>query len=86
MSLVELDVKVETDAGQKVETRELPLLDLGKFLAGDRSDNRALADELRQAGEEVGFLAVVNHGIPQNLIDQAIEQNMRFCALPMERK
>lgn len=86
MSLVELDVKVESEQGYQIETRELPLLDLGGYLAGDGSTKSALARELRQAAEEIGFLAVKNHGIPQSLLDRAIEEDKRFCALPLERK
>lgn len=79
--------KVEVTVGDgDVETRDLPLLDLGAYLDGDESAKITLADELRYASETVGFLAVKNHGIPQSLLDRAIAENERFCALSLEEK
>jgi len=79
--------KVKVTVGEsKVETRDLPLLDLGDYLSGDESAKLALVDELRYASETVGFLALKNHGIPQSLLDRAIAENERFCALPLEEK
>ena len=82
MSLAKIDVTV----GGDIETRDLPLLDLGNYLAGDDSGKEELAEELRFASETVGFLALKNHGIPQSLMDRAIDENTRFCNLPLEEK
>jgi isopenicillin N synthase-like dioxygenase len=81
--MAEIQVTVE---GDKIETRELPLLDLGPYRAGDKAAKRALADQLREACEQVGFLALKNHGIDDRLLERTIEQNKRFCALPLEQK
>jgi len=68
--------KIEITAGDShVETRDLPLLDLGAYLKGDKSEKAAQAKELQFASETVGFLALKNHGIPQSLLDQAIAEN-----------
>ena len=83
MGMVEVEVTVGQD---RVETRDLPLLDLGPYFAGEPGAKEALAQELKFACEEIGFLAIKNHGIPQELLDRAIEENKRFCALPLERK
>lgn len=83
MAMERVEVTVDT---VNIETRDLPVLDLGAFLKGDNSGNGALAKELRFASETVGFLALKNHGIPQDLIDRAIAENARFGALPLDEK
>jgi isopenicillin N synthase-like dioxygenase len=84
MSLEKIEVITSGDG--HVETRNLPVLDLGDYLNGDESKKQTLADELRFASETVGFLALKNHGIPQSLLDRAISENERFSALPQEEK
>ena len=81
--MAEIQVTVE---GDRIETRELPLLDLAPYRAGDKAAKQALAGELRDACEQVGFLALKNHGISDRLLARTIEQNKRFCALPPEQK
>lgn len=81
--MAEIQVTVE---GNNPETRELPLLDLAPYRAREKGSKQRLADELRHASEEVGFLALANHGIPTDLTDRTIAQNKRFCALPAEDK
>ena len=81
-------VKVEVTIGEEraVETRDLPVLDLSGFRAGDAAAKASLAKELRHACEEVGFLALVGHGVPQELLDRMIAEDKRFCALPAADK
>ncbi|MBM3560475.1 MAG: isopenicillin N synthase family oxygenase, partial [Alphaproteobacteria bacterium] len=54
----------------------------GPYLAGAPGAREALAGELREACESVGFYYLVNHGVPQSLIDMAFEEARRFHALP----
>lgn len=61
----------------------IPILDLAPLHRGDRA---ALARELRHAVEEVGFYFIVNHGVPQTLIDAAFDAARRFHALPLDEK
>ncbi|MBO6783006.1 MAG: isopenicillin N synthase family oxygenase [Alphaproteobacteria bacterium] len=65
---------------------KLPVLDIAPYLAGEDGARERLADELRRACEEVGFYFMVNHGIPQDMIDMAFEESARFHALPLEIK
>lgn len=64
----------------------LPILDIGPYLADAEGAREKLADELREACETTGFYFMVNHGIPQDLIDMAFEEAARFHALPLEIK
>lgn len=63
----------------------IPVLDLGDFLgegAGAREFVRGLGDAL----VELGFFALVNHGVQQHLIECAYGVTQRFFELPEERK
>ncbi|GAA5237069.1 2-oxoglutarate and iron-dependent oxygenase domain-containing protein [Verticiella sediminum] len=66
---------------------EIPVLDLGPYLAGEPGALDRLAEELRHALENVGFYFVMNHGIDQALIDGTFAAARRFFdELPLERK
>lgn len=65
---------------------ELPILDLGPFLAGDPAAAEPAAATLRDAYETLGFMCVVNHGVPSSLVDRMEDKTRRFHALPMEEK
>lgn len=64
----------------------IPILDLGRYLAEEPGADRRLAEELRRACETVGFYFIVNHGVPQDLIDQAFAETARFHAQPLADK
>ena len=49
-------------------------------------DPTAFAEELGQSFVDYGFAIVRDHGIPQDLIDQAEEMSKKFFALPEEVK
>ena len=64
----------------------IPVLDLSPLLRGDPGAAAALGAELRDAFENVGFYFVVNHGIPQSLINATFDAARRFHAMPLEHK
>ncbi len=64
----------------------IPVIDLGPYLAGRPGASAAAAAELGRALEDVGFFVVVNHGIPQTLIDATFAEARRFHAQPMDAK
>ena len=65
---------------------EIPVIDLGPYLAGEPGAREKAAEELRHAFEDIGFYFVTNHGVPQSLIDEAFEAARRFHAQPLEQK
>lgn len=65
---------------------EIPVFDLGRYRAGQPGAMQALAADLRHALEDVGFYFVVNHGVPQPLIDATFDAARRFHAQPDEAK
>lgn len=64
----------------------IPVIDLAPLLAGDPGAVATLGAALRDAFENVGFYFVVNHGVPQSLIDAAFEAARRFHAMDPGRK
>jgi isopenicillin N synthase-like dioxygenase len=62
----------------------VPVIDLGPFLDG--SDKEGVARRTAEVCERIGFLYVVNHGVPEGRIAAARQATLRFFDLPEERK
>jgi hypothetical protein len=56
----------------------IPVIDLGPHLAARPPASAATAAELGRALQDVGFFVIVNHGIPQTLIDDTFAEARRF--------
>jgi isopenicillin N synthase-like dioxygenase len=72
---------VRADAAETI-----PVLDLGPYLTGAPGAREATAAQLRRAFEEVGFYFIVNHGVPQALVDRTFAEARRIHAMPLEAK
>lgn len=64
----------------------IPVVDLADFLSNEPERKQAFIQQLGNAYEEVGFVAVKNHGIPDELIAHQYEYVQQFFALPLEKK
>jgi isopenicillin N synthase-like dioxygenase len=64
----------------------IPSVDLAEFLSGDPVRKAAFVQELGKAYEEVGFVAVKNHGVPDELIADLYKYVQEFFSLPSEQK
>lgn len=64
----------------------IPVVDLAEFLSGDAAQKQKFVQELGKAYEEVGFVAVKNHGIPDDLIADLYKYVQQFFALPSDKK
>jgi len=64
----------------------IPVVDLSDFLSGDLSRKQNFVEALGKAYEEVGFVAVKNHGIPDDLIADLYKYVQQFYKLPSETK
>jgi len=69
-----------------IPTRPLPVMDLGPYLAGEPGAFESLVEKWREACEGVGFMCLVNHGIPVGEIERMETELRRFHALPAEDK
>ena len=65
---------------------DLPILDLGPYLAGEVGAREALASELAFVQQNIGFYVIINHGVPAELIAAAYKELERFFALSEEQK
>ena len=65
---------------------KIPVIDYGPYFAGEPGALERLAEEVRYACENIGFLYVLNHGVPQEIIDRGFAASRRFHALPLEQK
>lgn len=64
----------------------IPVVDLAEFLSGDPARKQKFVNELGKAYEEVGFVAVKNHGISDDLIADMYKYVQAFFAQPLEIK
>ena len=64
----------------------IPVVDLADFINGDSKQKSAFVQELGNAYEEVGFVAIKNHGIPAVLIADLYKYVQQFFSLPSEKK
>ena len=64
----------------------IPVVDLADFLSGDAGRKQSFVQQLGKAYEEVGFVAVKNHGIPDDLIADLYKYVQQFYAQPDDVK
>src|ERR1700750_3437468 len=64
----------------------IPVVDLADFTSGDPKRKAAFVQALGQAYEDVGFVAVKNHGVPDQLIADQYEFVQQFFSLPLDKK
>lgn len=64
----------------------IPSVDLAEFLSGDEKRKNAFVQSLGKAYEEVGFIAVKNHGVPDELIADLYRYVQEFFSLPLDKK
>src|SRR4028119_900359 len=64
----------------------IPSVDLDEFLSGDETRKRNFVNQLGKAYEDVGFVAVKNHGISEDLIADLYKYVQQFFAEPTETK
>ena len=67
-------------------SRAIPLVDLSLFINGDTTNKSCFVNELGRAFHEIGFVGVINHGIPKELVDQFYRAAKAFFSLPEYEK
>jgi len=64
----------------------IPSVDLAEFVSGNAGQKRSFVKKLGEAYEEVGFVAVKNHGVPDELIADLYKYVQQFFSLPLDQK
>ena len=63
-------------------TRAIPVIDFGPAFRGDPGGLDAVAEQVRRASEQVGFFYLAGHGVPQEIVDAALQASREFHAMP----
>src|SRR6202008_3470549 len=71
-------------APRTATAEEMPILDLTPLVAG--GDIAELAASLKSACLTMGFFYVVNHGVPQHVIDNVFAAPRRYFSLPLDER
>jgi isopenicillin N synthase-like dioxygenase len=65
---------------------EIPIIDIAPLRQASALDLKDVASRLGRACEDVGFFYIVNHGVPEDVIDRAFEASVRFHAQALAEK
>ncbi len=65
---------------------EIPSLDLADFKQGDEAQKNKFVQDLGEAYQRIGFVAIKNHGLSDALVAQLYEVYTRFFQLPEQVK
>jgi isopenicillin N synthase-like dioxygenase len=69
-----------------MQKRTIPVVDLSKFTKGDDSQRAEFVNEIGAAFHNVGFVGVVNHGIPKEVVEGFYAASKAFFSLPVSAK
>ena len=64
----------------------VPTIDIGPYFDGGKAARQAVARQIGDACETIGFFSIVGHPVPQPLIDQTFETAAAFYDQPQEVK
>jgi isopenicillin N synthase-like dioxygenase len=71
---------------QEILFDTIPSLDLADFTSGDAAKKKAFVEKLGEAYNNIGFVAIKNHGLSDELTAKLYENVMAFFKLPDEVK
>lgn len=71
---------------EDVALEEIPVVDFASFLNGGLTDRLAVAARIKDACRKIGFFYLINHGVPESLRRNVLDQSRRFFARPFEEK
>ncbi|MCK0132477.1 isopenicillin N synthase family oxygenase [Flavobacteriaceae bacterium F08102] len=66
--------------------KNIPSVDLADFLSGDSKRKAQFVSHIGKAYEDIGFVALKNHFLSDQLVDQLYREIKRFFDLPVETK
>jgi isopenicillin N synthase-like dioxygenase len=66
---------------------DLPVVDFSSWTTSqDEAPRRRVAQQLVEACQQVGFVRIINHSLPEATLDDAFDCMKRLFALPEEEK
>jgi len=69
-----------------MKMKNIPSVDLADFLSEDPRKKKKFIDEIGKAYEEIGFVALKNHFLSDELTEKLYSQVEKFFQLPVETK
>jgi len=76
----------ETEATASADVPSIPSVDLGSFLAGSAAEQKSIAAHVDEICKSIGFLIIENHGIRNDVVDNAWSAARTFFDLPLDEK
>jgi isopenicillin N synthase-like dioxygenase len=76
----------DTLKASDVSPNQLPIIDVSGLSSSQLARRQAVGDAIRAACIHNGFFYIANHGVPQGLIDAAMEQTRALFDLPIAEK
>jgi isopenicillin N synthase-like dioxygenase len=73
-------------AARILDFSEIPVIDAGPLVRGDKSAVAAIIEQIARACEDIGFMYVRNHDVPRPVLDHLVAQAKLFFALPTQEK
>jgi len=64
----------------------IPIIDIAPFLGGTAEGRMSVPAAIRKAAEEIGFFAIVGHGVPRTTMDALYASAHAFFDLTLEEK
>ncbi|KAI1372928.1 Clavaminate synthase-like protein [Hypoxylon crocopeplum] len=64
----------------------IPVVDFSAWSKGSIQDKKRIAQELTNACQRVGFVYIINHGVPGDLLEEAFGWSKKLFDLPQEKK
>ncbi|KAM5482566.1 hypothetical protein McanCB56680_003522 [Microsporum canis] len=65
---------------------QIPVVDFAPFHDGSAEEAKATAQKIFEAFRDVGFVYLKNHGVPQEVVDEAFSWSQRLFELPQSEK
>ena len=62
--------------------KAVPIIDLAPYLEGTAKGKAKVAAEVGRACTDIGFLSIVGHGVPNELVEKCYTVSKEFFDLP----
>jgi isopenicillin N synthase-like dioxygenase len=80
------DLPKAYEKAQSVDVADIPIIDFAPFLHGTEAERAAVVQAIGTACEEVGFFYLINHGVPQELIDETFAVSAQYYSQPFAER
>ena len=67
-------------------TRSLPIIDMATYRSGSADAKTRLVGQIATMSHDLGFFYLVNHGVPDSLLQGQLDWAKRFFDLPLDEK